>query len=801
MLDTGGSKTIVWVIALVACAIILIELSLIRVFDVIWYTNMSYMVITLAMLAFGLAGVFLGIAGWRYITARSVTLLCLLFSVTVLGIQPVINHLDFDFSFFGVSPLTTMLSFGVIYLVLSLPFFIGSLILTSLFNEYAEKIQILYGLDLLGASLGCLIIISSVKWIGPGGLLVWAAAMGMLGFSIRMRAMMARGLALAVAIALIVLPVWQKDLFEFGAHIDKRNYITAKKMGRHEVSVWDPVSKIDVFDMQAYKWIAYDGGTQTSYFYPFDGNFDQLRRSMKQQVSAHFWGNIVLASHMLKRDSGQEVLIIGSAGGQETKAALAFGAGRVDAVELVGSVIDLGQGAYADYIGRVYNHPKVNVIKGEGRTFLRSTTAKYDIIQMLSNHTSSSMGSGTGALDTTYLQTKDAYIEYFTHLKRDGVLHINHHIYPRMLATAARAWVELGRGEFQRHVAVFESIGTQDNLPTFLVKMSPWNASEINALKHLLADKELVIDPIDPARNYLPDGFFTGELSDEIVQSALYRVSPTTDDRPYFNFLRKRVQPIEPDRHRYTNVSVSGLLNSQLQSGVPMDIIHLLVTSLCAFLFAVLFTVLLSVRRKITSVPANRFGIAGYFACLGAGFIILELVFIQIFMKLIGFPIYTFTTVVFGFLLGAGLGSYFSTALVTRPWLPFAAIMLYCAVFVLVDSYVFGVFLGSNEFTRILATLLMIVPLTFFLGMAFPLGILLFPTNKTDNIVPWAWAFNGVFTVIGSIASVLVPLHVGFHATVIFAGLLYGLALWILYRRQTAYGETCEWSPGCSAVR
>jgi hypothetical protein len=71
---------------------------------------------------------------------------------------------------------------------------------------------------------------------------------------------------------------------------------------------------------------------------------------------------------------------------------------------------------------------------------------------MNSNHTSSSIAAGSGALSATYLQTTDAYKEYFSHLKEDGILHINHHIYPRMVLTAAKAWQELGLTDFKKHV-------------------------------------------------------------------------------------------------------------------------------------------------------------------------------------------------------------------------------------------------------------------------------------------------------------------------------------------------------------
>jgi hypothetical protein len=68
------------------------------------------------------------------------------------------------------------------------------------------------------------------------------------------------------------------------------------------------------------KHVAYDGGTQSSDFFPFDGDFQALRRDLPNRLAFQFWRRGVLASHYLKRDSGHRALIIGSAGGQETSA-------------------------------------------------------------------------------------------------------------------------------------------------------------------------------------------------------------------------------------------------------------------------------------------------------------------------------------------------------------------------------------------------------------------------------------------------------------------------------------------------
>jgi spermidine synthase len=196
----------------------------------------------------------------------------------------------------------------------------------------------------------------------------------------------------------------------------------------------------------------------------------------RSHLTAHFWNIGVLASHYLKRDSNQNVLVIGSAGGQETKAALIYGAAHVDSVELVPTVVELGTGRYASYIGNIFKNPRVHVEAGEGRSFVRHSGKLYDIIEIFSNHTSSSIAQGTGAVSPVYLQTAEAYQEYFTHLTPNGVLHINHHVYPRMITTAALAWKQLGRTDFARHVAVWNS-PSDKSLPTMLIKMTPWTAS------------------------------------------------------------------------------------------------------------------------------------------------------------------------------------------------------------------------------------------------------------------------------------------------------------------------------------
>ena len=510
--------------------------------------------------------------------------------------------------------------------------------------------------------------------------------------------------------------------------ICRRGVKRAKEKGRIEMSYWDPVSRIDVIDQPSFnrKHVAYDGGTQSSFIFPFDGDFEKLREKMPDDTPRHFGGQNATFLIILNGIPTRRLLVIGSAAGQETKAALMYGASHVDAVELVGAVVELGKEEYAQYNGNIFNHPKVNAMVGEGRSYLRSINDKYDIIQIFSNHTSSSIAAGTGAMATTYLQTVESYEEYFSHLTDDGILHVNHHIYPKMITTAALAWKKMGRTDFRDHVLVFQAKGKiTDTLPTMLIKMTPWTPEEVDSLRNFFEGLEgIVEDPIFPEKSFLSDVFYSGDMPDELLDKMEYRAAASTDNLPYFNFLRKKIKKFSADPGNFMTYSTAAILNKQLKrSYFPQDIIHLLVTGVASILFTVIFIfVPLFFSRAGKASWSGKASSLMYFSCLGSGFIIFELVFIQIFMKLIGYPLYTYSTVVFAMLLAAGLGSLFSGKADITPaarWkIPFIGIIITGLILIGIHQPVFEMFLKNGELIRILVAIVLIFPLGFFLGHA-----------------------------------------------------------------------------------
>jgi hypothetical protein len=361
-----------------------------------------------------------------------------------------------------------------------------------------------------------------------------------------------------------------------------------------------------------------------------------------------------------------------------------------------------------------------------------------------------------------------------------------------MITTAALAWKRMGRTDFAHHVAVFAS-SAEPTLPALLIKMTPWTSQQIESLKAFLSPAELdpsqrlvlVENPLDPRQRLLSDAFYSGDFPDSVARQTLVDVTPRTDNRPYFGFMRKHIRQLQPDPAHFLDAGTAYSMNISLVRRVPMDFIHLILVGVASLVFVVVFVgAPLRYSRVGQESGSTARPLLLYFSCLGAGFIMIELVSIQKFMYLIGSPLYTYSGVIFTLLLGAGIGSAASERLGIGPkqrWaIPFVAIIVLCAVLQWVFPIVARAALQLSLPGRILISGLMLFPLGFFLGMPFPLGVLAI-ADRPRGAVAWAWGMNGLFTVIGGLLSMLLSLWQGFNFAISVALCLYAVAF-IAYR-------------------
>jgi hypothetical protein len=318
-------------IFLVALITLTLELTLMRVFDVLWYPNMAYMIITLAMFAFAFSGVYVSLRPFPENANLKVrlALLALSFGIFAVIILPVLNYMPVDFSKFFTEDSNEFGSFFVLYLILALPFFLAGIIFSTIFSAWPENIRRLYFWDLSGAAIGSVILIPILPFTGPGGILLVLLGLSILAAGLFLSNKKWLRFAIVTSLAFIIAAFALPEGFlDFKEHVSKRSLSFYRDNDKIEYEKWDSTSKIDVARVRDYlKVIFYDGGTQSSEIYSFDGDIAQLRRDLPGEYRKHFTMARRLTSHALKEGNDQDVLIIGAAGGQEIKAALAYGAG------------------------------------------------------------------------------------------------------------------------------------------------------------------------------------------------------------------------------------------------------------------------------------------------------------------------------------------------------------------------------------------------------------------------------------------------------------------------------------------
>ena len=136
-------RRIAFGVLLTALATLVLELMLLRAFEVTLAPNIAYFIVTLAVFSFGLAGVYATLRPIRVereirpiLAALSVG-----FAAATLLLIPIINALPLDWNGFLQHPATTLAAFGALYVVLLAPFFLAGYLLITVFSKYADSIQ------------------------------------------------------------------------------------------------------------------------------------------------------------------------------------------------------------------------------------------------------------------------------------------------------------------------------------------------------------------------------------------------------------------------------------------------------------------------------------------------------------------------------------------------------------------------------------------------------------------------------------------------------------------------------------
>lgn len=776
-------------IFLTSMSTLVLEVTLTRVFSVTMWYHFAFLAISMALMGSAVAGVvlyFFPQLARQADRVLGISALALALSVPItfilylqIPLQPDLNRTEL--------PWQQVLWLALVYLDLTVPFFLSGAVISLALSAWSEQAGRLYWADLTGASLGCLVSIGALEAMGGAGAVLAAGAVaGLAGLVLTWRPGRARVGGILVALLLAALVA--------GNARSGWVTISVNKMGGEEAprayEKWNAYSRVTVYEVNynPFFWSVSDIGWQRTVQQGGLGHrlllIDAVAGTPIQEFKGElYWVSFLrydLTSFVYHLVEKPETLVIGPGGGRDVLAALASDAPHVTAVEVNPAVVAAVRGPFAEFAGHLYDRPDVTVVVEDARGYIARSPHRYDVIQAALIDTWAAGASGAFALSENSLYTAEAFQTYYEHLTDRGVLSVSRWYLPgrpaetlRLISTGMAGWARAGVADPRQHVAViahFVASNPTEGLATVLFKRTPFSAEEVATIQTIADDLDYTVlwAPGLPATEDVGE-FLTAADPEAWVARYPLDITPATDDRPFFFNLVRFGDLFSPA------LRASGVYRISVESaGILLAILG--ITTAISVLF-VLVPLGWGVRRRGLVAPSAR--MLAYFGALGLGFMLVEIPIIQRLTVYLGRPVYSLAVGLFALLLFSGLGSLWAGRRRGQPQLPLLVGLV--VLNALAVPWVLDKTIGWPLAARLATAVGVLAPLAFLMGIPFPTGVRLAGIRR-PGVVPWLWGINGVMSVMGSALAIAVAIHLGVQVTILVAAGCYALAA-VVFRR------------------
>jgi hypothetical protein len=466
----SSSRLPLLTIALLSAAVLSYEILLMRLFSIIQWHHFAYMIISLALLGFGVSGTFVSLLREKLL--RHFSPLFIL-SIMLFGIFSVAGFLLAQRLPFNPEEilwdLTQSWRLLGVYLLLTLPFFFAANAIAMALTHFKQRVAGLYAFDLVGAGIGSLSIMA-VMFLGtPFQALLWVGCLGLLSAAIAVwelsltrrtvwlltQLILAGGLGLVISQSELRLSPY-KELSQMlriaGTQVVNEQSSPLGLLSvlespviplRHAPGLslnatQEPPPQVSVFtDGGGMTAITRETGCRDDYAY-----LDQVTSALPYHLRIK-----------------PRVLILGSGGGEGILQARYHSAEKIDAVELNPQLIRLLREDYAEFDGHLLNDDRVELHIGEARGFVVGTEDHFDLIEVSLLDSFAASSAGLYALNESYLYTVEAMRAMLGKLNPDGFLAVTRWIKlpPRdtlkLFATAVSALEKSGIENSGEHIA------------------------------------------------------------------------------------------------------------------------------------------------------------------------------------------------------------------------------------------------------------------------------------------------------------------------------------------------------------
>jgi SAM-dependent methyltransferase len=754
------------------------EILLTRIFSVTMWYHFAFVAISVAMFGMTLGAIVVYLRPKSFpaeLAPRRMAQNALLYAVSMVAAFLVYARIPF----LGVTSQEGVALLALSYVVITIPFVFSGITVAVALTRFPAYVGRLYAVDLIGAALGCVLLIVTIDVAGgPTSVLVVASivALGGLAFSFGSGVRWLVGSAAAVAVALsavtLVHGALERKNKPFIDLVDTGKQTTA---AYHYVR-WNSHSRVTVFEpTKAVGWgLSRKTGAADREVHQLGMTIDTWAGTVITEFRGdtasvdYLKDDVTNIAHHLR--PGSDVYVVGVGGGRDVLSALVFDQKSVTGVEINEAVLGATTKKFADFAGHLERNPKVTLAVDEARSYLSRSERKFGIIQLSLIDTWAATAAGAFVLTENSLYTVEAWRTFLEHLVPGGILTVSRWYYPkrpgetlRITALARSALDALGVREPRRHVAIVRAPKANglpgelgNGIATILVSRDPLSAADLAALERETERLgfELVVTP-DRAETADYETILSGDPRAFYAAYPLDVTAPT-DDKPFFfqmlrfgDFSESLAANIfDPNR---SNLEAIRLL------GVLLLIVGVLTVS-CIF-----------VPLALTTQRARLRGGAPllvFFFAIGLGFMFVEISQMQRLMVFLGHPTYALSVVLFTLLVGSGIGSYLTERVVARGIRPHAMLGVLVGtllVFGFTTPYVVSALDAAEQFWRIAASVAILGAIGLVMGMPFPLGMRA-AAERAPALTPWLWGVNGAAGVMCSVLAVVVALTAGITA-------------------------------------
>jgi hypothetical protein len=768
---------------LVCFANLLLEVMITRLFSATMFYHFTFLAVALALFGVAASGVYVFVAGDRLAEdlrgqlARASRLFAA--GAVVALAYAMANPIDVIIvtGTNQVPQFTARQVWQLIFLVgvTAVPFFHGGLVVSLALTLLRHDTGRIYAYDLAGAAAAALVTGVVVSLVGgPTAVLIAAAvalAAGAL-FDGRRWWLVACGaavVALNLAVPVIRVP-------------------TAKgvKQEATRFEAWNAFSRVTVDDTATIK---------------IDASAATHIENLGALTPGAFRTEISALAHAMFDPPAARVAIIGPGGGRDVLHALSAGATDVTGIEVNPIIADtIMRSAYRTASGGLYDDPRVHIVVDDGRSFIRRSAERYDVVQASLVDTWAATAAGAFALTENALYTVEAFRDYFDHTTDRGAVTMTRWHSgaggetARLLILAAAA-LEAGGvapGEVRRHILY--AVSPRAGLGTMIAKRLPITPDELARVEAAAAAAhfDIVVSPRSPADHPLARYLDSGAHG-ALVEGAAEELRPPTDDRPFFFYFKKLPQLVRP----------TAMMNDP---GLWIALSLGLVMSLAiAFIIAPL--VIHRLRSRALSprsshpvaAPGARLATLSYFGLVGLSFMTIEIALLQRFTLFLGHPSYSLLVILFSLLLSTAAGAHASTRFAVDRLgrvmlLGGIALAVLGAVGALLLGDALRALIGLGLPARIAITVALVAPSGIAMGLMIPSAVRVLGAAGSP-LVPWGWGVNGATSVIGTVIATVIAIYGGFTATLLVGAAGYLAAGLLGGRVASAHAAAAETLP------